>query len=310
MKRIWLASMLSAGCLALAGCEFDPVAWAESDRYKEEFTQEHKLASGGRVSIEGFNGSIDVTGWDRDVVSISGSKYASRESVMKDIKIDVVSDPNSLRVRAIRPIENNCNCGVRYSVKVPRKAILENIATSNGSVRAESLDAEAHLKTSNGGIKVFDLKGSLDAHTSNATVELVKYQGAATVKTSNGSIKAEGLKGSIDGATSNGSVNVSISEPDSRPAVLRTSNASITLEMDAWKNSDIKATTSNGSVNLKLPSSVNAELRASTSNGQITTDYEITTSRFSKNNIAGKIGSGGALIDISTSNGNVRLLKR
>lgn len=61
---------------------------------------------------------------------------------------------------------------------------------------------------------------------------------------------------------------------------------------------------------MRLPEPVNANVHASTSNGSINTDYEVTTSRISKNVLEGRIGSGGPSIDLETSNGSIRLLKR
>ncbi len=311
MRRTILLSLLTGLTLTLAGCEFDPTEWGDSDRYKEDFSSTHKLASGGKITLESFNGAVEVLGWDREEVEVAGTKYASRESVMKDIKIDVTSDPTWLRVRAIRPVDHNCNCGARFTLKVPRKAALDLIQTSNGAIRVESITGDSRLKTSNGSVKIWSVQGRLEASTSNGGVEIGKYEGNADVRTSNGRIKADGIKGSFEGKTSNGSIDVSIADLEAgRPLILSSSNGSVNLALDNWKNNEIRVSTSNSSVNVRLPEKVSAELRASTSNGNITTDYEITTSQFSKTRVAGKIGGGGALIDLSTTNGNVRLMKR
>ncbi|MBI5280807.1 MAG: DUF4097 family beta strand repeat protein [Candidatus Solibacter usitatus] len=311
MRRLWLILSLALGSLALAGCEFDPSEWGGSDRYKEDFAYNHKLAPGGRVMLETFNGAVEVLGWDKDAVDITGTKYASREEVMRDIKIDIVSEADSIRIRAIRPIERNCNCGARFILKVPKKALLDNIQSSNGSLRVESITGNARLKTSNGGIRVWGLTGNLDATTSNGAIEVGQFQGAATLHTSNGRIKADGVSGAFEAHTSNASIDAQIASlEDGRAVVAGSSNGSINLTFDKWANNEIKASTSNSSVNVRLPEGIHADLRASTSNGNITTDFEITTSQFSKTRLNGRLNGGGALMSLSTSNGNIRLLKR
>jgi len=312
MRQSLLAVCLCVGSLALTGCDFvDPSDWGSSDRFKEDISSTHKLNSGGRIVLESFNGGVEILGWDQDSVQVTGTKYASRESVMKDIKVDITSDPGALRIRVRKPMEHNCNCGAKFTLKVPRKVILEEIITSNGGIRLESISGDARVKTSNGSIRVWSVDGDLDARTSNASVELDKFSGAADIHTSNGRVKAAGVKGNFSAATSNASIDADVAELDSgRPMVLSTSNGSITLALDTWKNNEIRASTSNSSVNLRLPAAVQAELKASTSNGNITTDYEVTTSQFSKTRLNGRIGGGGALIDVSTTNGNIRLLKR
>lgn len=311
MRNNWLALSLVFGALTLSGCDIDPSDWGSSDRYKEDFSYQHKLNSGGRVVLESFNGSVEVLGWDGNTVDISGAKYASREEVMHDLKIDIVSDPGSLRIRAIRPMERNCNCGARFVLKVPKNVILDTITTSNASVRVESIQGNARLKTSNGSIRVWNVEGALEATTSNAIVELDKFKGAATIVTSNGRVKADGIEGAFSAHTSNSSIDARIvSLEQGRSVDLESSNGSINATLESWNNNAIRATTSNSSINLRVPENIHADLRASTSNGSITSDISITTNQFSKTRVSGQLNGGGALLDLSSSNGNIRLLKK
>lgn len=304
-------ALLCAAALGLAACDIEGESWGSSNRYKEDFSQTHPLAAGGRVFLENFNGSVDLLGWDRDQVEITGTKYASTQDVLDDMKIEVVADAGALRIRTIRPPARNCNCGAKYVLRLPRRAVLERVETSNGSMRLEALRGEARLRTSNGSLKVSDFEGPLEATTSNGSVEINAYEGQATLKTSNGRIRGTDLRGRIDASTSNGSIDVTIAEPaPGLPLRFSTSNGSINLTLDRWTSTGLVARTSNSSVNVRLPEGVNAQLQASTSNGSINTEFEITTSQLSKNRVDGRIGSGGPLIDLATSNGSIRVLRR
>jgi len=311
MHKLPFALLLAASTLLLTGCDMDPSDWGNSDRFREDFSSTHKLAPGGRVMLESFNGGVEIVGWEKDSVEISGTKSASREDVMKDIRIDVVSEADSIRIRAIRPVEHNCNCGAKFVLKVPKKVILDSITTSNGGIRVESIAGNSRLKTSNGGIRVWGVDGNLEATTSNASIEVGQFKGAADLRSSNGRIKADGIRGSFDARTSNSSIDATVAELDpGRPLSLESSNGSITLTLDTWKSNDIKAHTSNSSVNVRLPEKVAADLILSTSNGSISTDFEITTSQFSKTRVVGKLNGGGPRLDLSTSNGSVRVMKK
>lgn len=311
MSKNWLALSLVFGALTLSGCDIDPSDWGSSDRYKEDFSYQHKLNSGGRVVLETFNGSVEVMGWDGTTVDISGAKYASREEVMRDMKIDIISDPGSLRIRAVRPMEHNCNCGARFVLKVPKNVILDTITSSNGSLRVESIQGSARLKTSNASIRVWNLEGPLEATTSNASVELDKFKGAATIVTSNGRIKADGVEGAFSAHTSNSSIDARIVSMEAgRSIEMESSNGSINATLESWNNNAVRATTSNSSINLQVPENIHADLRASTSNGSITSDLPITTNQFGKTRVAGQLNGGGPLLDLSSSNGNIRLLKK
>jgi hypothetical protein len=77
------------------------------------------------------------------------------------------------------------------------------------------------------------------------------------------------------------------------------------------KNNDIRINTSNSSITVRLPSSINGQVRAHTSNSKVTTDFElmVRAGQIGKNNVEGNIGAGGPVLDLNTSNGNIRILK-
>lgn len=308
MHRRALLLTFVAGATGLVGCDYE--GWGSSDRFKEDFAQTHDLKPGGSLFLESLNGSVEVLGWDQDTVDIKGTKYAATEDLLKQLKIDIAADANSVRIRAIRPSERG-NCGARFVIRVPRKIVLDRIETSNGQVRVENISGNVRVRTSNGGVRIWSVTGDLDATTSNATVEVGQFSGAAVLRTSNGRIKAGGVKGSFEAKTSNGSIDASLSDVDSaRPVRLQTSNASINLTMENFKNNEIRAESSNGSINVRLPADASAQVRASTSNGSINTDFETKSTAMSKNRLEGSIGAGGALIDLTTSNGAIRLMRK
>ena len=303
--------LLCAAALGLAGCDIDGANWGSSTRFKQEFSETRPLPPGGRIFLENFNGSVEMMGWDRGEVQITGEKYASTQDVLEQMQIEAVAEGGSLRIRTIRPALRNCNCGAKYTLRLPRKAVLDRIETSNGSLRLEAIEGEARLRTSNGSLTVIDVKGPLEATTSNGSLEINGYEGSATLKTSNGRIRGSGIRGRIEAETSNGSMDIVIAEPAAGlPMRFTTSNGGINLTLDKWAGSGLVARTSNASINLRLPEGVNAQLQASTSNGSINTELEIATSQMSKNRLEGRLGSGGPLIDLATSNGTIRVLRR
>jgi hypothetical protein len=80
--------------------------------------------------------------------------------------------------------------------------------------------------------------------------------------------------------------------------------------VDALNQNEIRASTSNGGITLHLPGNVAANLVANTNNSSISTDFEVQTQgTLSKHHLEGRIGAGGPSIDLSTSNGSIRLLK-
>jgi len=309
MRAKLFLPILTAALLSLTACYFEGMGG--SDRYRQDFHYSYPLKSGGRLLVETFNGSVEVSGWDQETVDISGSKYGSTQEAADELKVAIDNSPDSVSIRVTRPLDGRGNRGARFVIKIPRAACVDHIFTSNGSIRTLDGSGPARLRTSNGAIRVEALRGSLDAQTSNGATELIDIDGDSKVHTSNGHIRAEGLRGGLEADTSNGSINARLEQtPAGRPVHLETTNSGVELRLPANFANDIRVSTSNGGITLHLPYQVNAHVVARTTNSSISSDLEIKMQgEFSKNRLEGVIGNGGPLIDLSTSNGSIRLLK-
>lgn len=304
---------VAASALALVGCEEWGMNFGDSQRYREDFHFSYDLKPGGRVSLENMNGSVEIFSWEKNTVDIVGTKYGAEESAMKAIKIDVSNSPDLIAIRTIPPSGHlRGGLGAKYVLRVPKSVELDRIVSSNGSVRIENTEGNARIRTSNGAVRITQLKGRLEIETSNGGIELNNQSGGATLRTSNGSIKAENVRGNFEANTSNAKITARIMDPEpNRLVKLESSNGAVDLTMDNLKNNDIRCRTSNASINLHLPSNLSAQMRASTSNSHIESDFDLTLKggRISKTNLDGTIGSGGPLVDLSTSNGSIRIQK-
>jgi len=299
-------SLLLPGCLYIGDFE-------DSNSYREDFHSTHPLDPGGTVSIETFNGSIELRGWEQNSVEVNGTKSANAKGALDALKIEVNATQGSVRIRAVRPPDLYRNMGVRFSIRVPHKALLELISTSNGKIQVEDVEGRARLHTSNGGIRVSRLKGEVEARTSNGAIEAQDVDGNVNLHTSNGAIRAETTHGSFEGMTSNGSITARLSDPAATwPVKAESSNGHIDLTLDAKQLPDVRASTSNSSILLRLPAASSARVRAGTSHASITSDFDglqRPDDRRKHSELHGTIGSGGPLIDLSSSNGSIKIQK-
>lgn len=302
MKRLLL--FLSACALVFAG---------DSSRYREDFHYSYPQTAGGRLTLENFNGSVEITGWDQNTVDVSGTKYAESESLLHSMQIEASNSGNAVRIKTTRPDPHHGNMGARYVVKVPRQTELAEILSSNGSLRIESIDGNAHLNTSNGSVHLAKIQGNVEAHSSNGNIEVQDVKGNVNFRTSNGGVHADNVSGAFEAETSNGGIRAHLRDTESgRPIRLGTSNGSIDLEVESLRQNDVIATTSNGPITVRMPASASATLHASTnSNGSIRSDFDVTLrgGELSKHRIEGSINGGGPRVELTTSNGNISLIK-
>src|SRR6266545_7382602 len=140
MNSRFLLVPLAAAVLSLAGCDLEDIGGLSSERYTQDFHFNYNLKPGGRISLENFNGSVEISGWDQDQVDISGTKYAATPELRDAIKIDVQPAAETIYIRTVRPSERRGNLGARYILRVPRRVQLDRITSSNGSVRVSDLE--------------------------------------------------------------------------------------------------------------------------------------------------------------------------
>ncbi len=151
--------LVAAAAIALTGCDvIEDIG--PNNRFTEDIQQSYPLNSGGRVSVETFNGSVEVIGWDKDSVEVTGQKYAANEDLLKAINVDITSTPEALRIRVVKPYGRRGNGGAKFTLRVPHKVELERVSSSNGSLRLEDLETNARLVSSNGSLKIYRVKRS------------------------------------------------------------------------------------------------------------------------------------------------------
>ena len=132
-------------------------------------------------------------------------------------------------------------------------------------------NTDLNVKTHNGAITISDVRGQIRFEVSNGAVRLKRVAGDVSGSTSNGAIQAD-LAGAM------------------------------------WDGRQMELSTHNGAVTLSMPQYYSAHIKAETSNGGIHSDFPLTVSgELKPRNLDFNLGSGGPLIHVTTSNGQVNL---
>ncbi|MEU5087734.1 DUF4097 family beta strand repeat-containing protein [Streptomyces sp. NPDC021356] len=142
------------------------------------------------------------------------------------------------------------NCGIDYAVTVPA-----GLPVSGG--------------TSNGGLTLTGV-GAVDVHTSNGRITVDGARGPVKLRTSNGGVRVKDVKGGgIDTQTSNGEVSIETATPQNIKA--RTTNGGLDVTAPTAKY-QVSADSSNGhrKVAFENDPSGTYRLDLSTTNGDLT----------------------------------------
>jgi len=131
-----------------------------------------------------------------------------------------------------------------------------------------------------------------------------------SVETVNGSVNISGVSGDVVAESVNGDLDVSDLAGD---VELSTVNGSIDSEFSRLEGSQrVKVETVNGRVTVNLPDNANVDISADTLNGGINaTDFGLETDKgFVGSDLNGKIGDGGARLNIDTVNGAIKIRRK
>jgi Putative adhesin len=159
----------------------------------KEFNQTYSLQPGGTFDLQNVNGTVEVQGWDRDVVEVHAVKTAKvRESDLERVSIDVSAKPSGVSIQTRYPQDEGVEVAVEYLIHVPHGAKVEHLGTVNGTLRVAGVDEVDDLRTVNGNIEVYEANSDVRAHTTNGNVrlELARLHGvtATVAETTNGSV--------------------------------------------------------------------------------------------------------------------------
>jgi hypothetical protein len=221
------------------------------------------------------NGFVEVIAVDTPGIAISYTRRCrgtSRENAREYLDNIVVTDTvqsTAYIVRADWPEPNPRSCGCEFSVALPpgRQLLL---GTSNGRVTVTG-----------------DFHG--DVRSSNGAIELNQTRGPLKARTSNGAIRVVGHRYSLEAHTSNGAIDCSLDSLGSGDGViLVTSNGRVTFSVPAATALSFSATTSNGEVRVSGFGAVNYSANE-------------------KTHKAGTVNGGGAVLTITSSNGNIEI---
>ncbi|MGH9350255.1 MAG: hypothetical protein ACRD26_23625 [Vicinamibacterales bacterium] len=183
-----------------------------------------------------------------------------------------------------------------------------DVRGSFGRVEAQGVKAGVRIATANSSVRVTDAGGPVFIKTTFGLVVADGIRGPLTVDNANGGVQASGITGGAEVKTSFGPV--MLSEVDGRIDV-RNQNGAIDVAPAAKPGSchDTTLVTSFAPIQVRLPPG-GYVVSARTSFGRIHSEIPITaTGALGNGALSGTIGPGGCALQLTNSNGDIRILK-
>jgi len=286
-----LAVLLAGpGCIDLVSADFNKYVEREEKRFSTSGTPD--------VVLSTFDGAIEIRAWDKPEVEVIIEKRATSKEATA--MIEIFADQKGNQVTVDVKTQKTSGFGIHFHNSRSAKLIVSAPATANvaarsgdGSIDVDHMSGRLELRTGDGSIRGRNLAGDVRAHTGDGSIKLEGINGALDVDTGDGSITASGKMTSVRARSGDGSV---------------------TIHADAGSapEADWDISTGDGSVTLELPDDFNGELDAHTGDGGIRIN-DVTLSNVSgkigRNNVRGRLGSGGRNVRVRTGDGSITLRK-
>jgi DUF4097 and DUF4098 domain-containing protein YvlB len=294
-------AIVVAAAGAIAACEVNLNTEGLTTREKRTFP----VSGQPDLTLETFDGSIEIHSWDRNEVEVEIEKRAMDQSLIDQMTVEAEQQGDRIVLRVKGPSrqeDRGVTIGVHVSpaarllVAVPRHLTLQ-VRTEDGAIRVEDLAGRLSLGTGDGSVTADRVSGELEIRSGDGSIRVDNAEGKLDVETDDGTITLDAKATLLRARTGDGSI--------------RTRIASGSVMADAW---DVQ--TRDGSVTLTLPTGFNAEIDAETSDGSVRSSHPDLPDRNGERNeddrrarreLRARMGEGGHPLKIRTGDGNIRI---
>ena len=299
---------------------FAALATGQDD--KTEFEYEAEIAPGSTLYLSNVIGDVQITGWDKNYISILAEKNIATRYLNKygkklynQMTINVKKSGKKIICDARLPKgdfrrldkRGDHAFSIDFEIKVPRETSIQLKRMVLGTVDLDNLSGKFNLSLIKGEITANNISGSVTAHLTMGDLDFDEVHGDLNVEGSHCDIEMTKVTGNLNISTSSGEITVDAIDLDS--AVINTTSADIILEVEAPLTfGTYKLTALNGDIYLGIDPSSAFNIWGKTTSGEITCAFDLQIKKeLRKKYILGEINEGGAEITLSTFQGDIEI---
>lgn len=170
----------------------------------QQLEKDFNIPAGKRLDLQlQTGGSINITGWDRDVVSI---KLTVGGRDWQECRFEANETPSALQIISrYHGNRNSYSTSLHFEIKVPKSFDVE-IESAGGDVRISNVSGDLRGTTMGGLLDLRNVGGELDLTTMGGNVILASSEINGKVKTMGGQVLIQDVTGDIQGSSMGGEV--------------------------------------------------------------------------------------------------------
>lgn len=205
MKKLLIITGMIFTSIIFTAAALNPVNKETSDQTVQtslnnfsggkNFQKEFNVSGKGKLTLDlKIGGSIDVEGWDKNVVSVDVT-IKGRNS--DDIQVEFDQHGNDVDVESYYD--------GRFVVKIPKNYNIE-FSTMGGDVKFKNTTGEFSGKTMGGKLEIYGVKGEVDLSTMGGDIIVKDCEVDGKVHTMGGEVLIENVIGDLNANTMGGKV--------------------------------------------------------------------------------------------------------
>jgi DUF4097 and DUF4098 domain-containing protein YvlB len=288
------AALLALAVAGSTACSINLTA----EQYVNKENKTFAVTGKADVELKTFDGSIEVTSWDKPEVAVTIERRADTQAEAEALKVTADQTGNRIVIHAVKPEGSDSQLqvgfhhgrSVRFMVNVPRSTDL-NATSGDGSISVSGISGRVDARSGDGSIATRDISGDVGLDTGDGSISADNVTGNLKINTGDGSVSIKGQPRGLIAHTGDGSVSVDVTS--------------------ATTAGDWELTTGDGGIHVSLPANFNAQVDAHTGDGGIdANDFGLHPTGEDRNDLRGTIGSGGPTLRLRTGDGGITLSKR
>jgi len=278
------------------------VLWAGSADASKNVYEKRKLDADGSLYVENISGSVEVRGWDKDEVEVSGVLGDGAEGLTVDAK------GYHIVVRVEYPEDGDEVGESHLKIRMPRTAEL-NASTVTADLDVDEMRGSVEAQVVSGDIEVGGAPSECDIELVSGNVDIDAVCPDLSIEVVDGDVNIRGAMEELRIESVSGDVLI---EP-SRVKRLQVESVAgdVRFEGDLGEDASCRVTVHSGEVVLLLPGDVDAHFAVRTFSGDIVNAFgepaEKTNELVPGKALTFRAGTGAARVRIETFSGNVRL---
>jgi DUF4097 and DUF4098 domain-containing protein YvlB len=227
--------------------EPDPIVVARNDGDSQIINEHRSLKANGHVSVSNVAGSIEVSGWDRNEVAVTGTLGEGVDH------LEITGDDSQLSVAVKLPKNSHVTGETHLVLSVPAGAGVD-VSSVSADIAARTLHAPVKINTVSGDVDLQLEAPQVSVQTVSGDLVLRSPSSNTVVNSVSGDLRVNGPKGDLTATTVSG--NLELDGGPFKQLKLKTISGDARLNVSFTEDGHVVGESLSGDINLSVPAAM------------------------------------------------------